>query len=263
MPQEPTRARRARPHPAFAAYAHPERLVSTEWLSINLGAPGVKVVESDEDVLLYDIGHIPGAVKIDWHLDLNDPVTRDYIDGAAFADLMSRKGISGTTRSSSTATRATGGRRTRCGCSRCSATRTCVCSTVDGTRGCRRIATPRSTSRHPPPPSIRSSNATTVRSGRSRTTSWHTWATARWSTSGRRRSTRASARTCPTTPRRARCGAATSRPRCRSRGLGPRRPTGVSAAARSSRRSTATSHATTTWSRTAASASARATRGSS
>ncbi|MBM4494820.1 sulfurtransferase, partial [Rhodococcus hoagii] len=68
--------------------------MSTEWLSINLGAPGVKVVESDEDVLLYDIGHIPGAVKIDWHLDLNDPVTRDYIDGAAFADLMSRKGIS-------------------------------------------------------------------------------------------------------------------------------------------------------------------------
>lgn len=82
------------PNPAFAAYTHPERLVSTEWLSVNLGAPGVKVVESDEDVLLYDIGHIPGAVKIDWHLDLNDPVTRDYIDGAAFAALMSRKGIS-------------------------------------------------------------------------------------------------------------------------------------------------------------------------
>ncbi|WP_305092233.1 sulfurtransferase [Prescottella sp. R16] len=81
------------PHPAFAAYAHPERLVSTEWLSVHLGTPGVKVVESDEDVLLYDIGHIPGAVKIDWHLDLNDPVTRDYIDGEAFADLMSRKGI--------------------------------------------------------------------------------------------------------------------------------------------------------------------------
>ncbi|WP_433606197.1 sulfurtransferase [Prescottella agglutinans] len=81
------------PNPAFAAYTHPERLVSTEWLSVNLGAPGVKVVESDEDVLLYDIGHIPGAVKVDWHVDLNDPVTRDYIDGAAFADLMSRKGI--------------------------------------------------------------------------------------------------------------------------------------------------------------------------
>ncbi len=78
---------------AFSAYADPSRLVSTEWLSAHLGHPEVKVVESDEDVLLYDVGHIPGAVKIDWHLDLNDPVTRDYIDGAAFADLMNRKGI--------------------------------------------------------------------------------------------------------------------------------------------------------------------------
>ncbi|MDG3012957.1 sulfurtransferase [Speluncibacter jeojiensis] len=78
---------------AFAEFAHPERLVSTEWLSAHLGSPGLVVVESDEDVLLYDVGHIPGAVKIDWHLDLNDPVTRDYIEGPAFADLMSRKGI--------------------------------------------------------------------------------------------------------------------------------------------------------------------------
>ncbi|MBP1162997.1 thiosulfate/3-mercaptopyruvate sulfurtransferase [Rhodococcus sp. PvR044] len=82
------------PNPSFAAYAHPERLVTSEWLGAHIGAPGVKIVESDEDVLLYDVGHIPGAVKIDWHLDLNDPVTRDYIDGEAFADLMSRKGIS-------------------------------------------------------------------------------------------------------------------------------------------------------------------------
>lgn len=81
------------PHPSFAAYADPGRLVSSEWLSAHLGHPEVKVVESDEDVLLYDVGHIPGAVKIDWHLDLNDPVTRDYIDGAAFAALMDRKGI--------------------------------------------------------------------------------------------------------------------------------------------------------------------------
>lgn len=81
------------PHPAFAAYAHPERLVSTEWLSANLGAPGLKVVESDEDVLLYDVGHIPGAVKVDWHVDLNDPVARDYISGEQFAELMNRKGI--------------------------------------------------------------------------------------------------------------------------------------------------------------------------
>jgi thiosulfate/3-mercaptopyruvate sulfurtransferase len=77
----------------FSEYAHPERLVSTDWLQQNLGTPGLVVVESDEDVLLWDTGHIAGAVKIDWHLDLNDPVQRDYVDGDAFAALMSRNGI--------------------------------------------------------------------------------------------------------------------------------------------------------------------------
>ena len=83
----------AETNPEFADYAHPERLVSTDWLAQHLGEPGLVVVESDEDVLLYDTGHIPGAVKIDWHLDLNDPVTRDYVDGAGFAALMARAGI--------------------------------------------------------------------------------------------------------------------------------------------------------------------------
>lgn len=68
--------------------------MSTEWLAQNLESPGVVVVESDEDVLLYEIGHIPGAVKIDWHTDLNDPVVRDYVQGEAFARLLSSKGIS-------------------------------------------------------------------------------------------------------------------------------------------------------------------------
>ncbi|MGF1666802.1 MAG: sulfurtransferase [Acidimicrobiia bacterium] len=77
----------------FAAYAHPERLVSTEWLAEHLDDPGVVVVESDEDVLLYETGHIPGAVKVDWHADLNDPLVRDYLDAEAFASLMSAKGI--------------------------------------------------------------------------------------------------------------------------------------------------------------------------
>ena len=77
----------------FAAYAHPEKLVSTDWLAEHLGSEGLVVVESDEDVLLYETGHIPGAVKIDWHTELNDPVTRDYVDGAGFAALMSAKGI--------------------------------------------------------------------------------------------------------------------------------------------------------------------------
>lgn len=80
--------------PAFSGFAHPERLVSTEWLAEHLGEPGLVVVESDEDVLLYETGHIEGAVKIDWHTDLNDPVQRDYIDGAAFAELLGSKGIS-------------------------------------------------------------------------------------------------------------------------------------------------------------------------
>ena len=84
----------ADPDPALTAYAHPERLVTADWLSGNLGRPGLAIVESDEDVLLYDIGHIPGAVKIDWHTDLNDPHVRDYINGEQFAELMDRKGIS-------------------------------------------------------------------------------------------------------------------------------------------------------------------------
>jgi len=79
---------------SFVGFAHPERLVSTEWLTAHFGHPGLVIVESDEDVLLYETGHIPGAVKIDWHTDLNDPVERDYIDGAGFAALMSAKGIS-------------------------------------------------------------------------------------------------------------------------------------------------------------------------
>ncbi|MDQ2721798.1 MAG: sulfurtransferase [Actinomycetota bacterium] len=78
----------------FADYAHPERLVSTGWVAEHLGEPGLVVVESDEDVLLYDSGHIPGSVKVDWHTELNDTVTRDYVDGAGFAKLMAAKGIS-------------------------------------------------------------------------------------------------------------------------------------------------------------------------
>lgn len=76
----------------FAEYAHQDVLVSTQWLKENLGK--VIVVESNEDILLYDTGHIPTAVKLDWHTELNDPVTRDYLDGEGFAKLMDAKGIS-------------------------------------------------------------------------------------------------------------------------------------------------------------------------
>ncbi len=78
----------------FAAYARPGKLVTGEWLEQRLGQPGLVVVESDEDVLLYETGHIPGAVKIDWHTELNQPVVRDYVEGEGFAELLSRKGIS-------------------------------------------------------------------------------------------------------------------------------------------------------------------------
>jgi thiosulfate/3-mercaptopyruvate sulfurtransferase len=83
----------------IAAYAHPERLVTTDWLAEQIdtgrigGPDGIALLESDEDLLLYDTGHIPGAVKIDWHVDLNDPLTRDYIDGPGFAQVMGARGI--------------------------------------------------------------------------------------------------------------------------------------------------------------------------
>lgn len=78
-------------------YAHPEALVSTAWLAEHLNDPNVRIVESNEDPLLYDTGHIPGAVKIDWTTDLNDPIRRDYLDSERFARLMSEKGIANDT----------------------------------------------------------------------------------------------------------------------------------------------------------------------
>ncbi|CAB4546887.1 MAG: sulfurtransferase [Actinobacteria bacterium] len=76
----------------ISEYAHPEVLVTTEWLAENLGK--VVVVESNEDILLYDTCHIPSAIKLDWHTDLNDKIRRDYLNGEGFAKLMSAKGIS-------------------------------------------------------------------------------------------------------------------------------------------------------------------------
>ncbi len=78
---------------AAKQYARPEALVSTEWLASHRDDPKVRVLESDEDLLLYDMGHIPGALKIDWHADLNDPVQRDYIDRERFQALARRLGI--------------------------------------------------------------------------------------------------------------------------------------------------------------------------
>ena len=75
----------------YQGYAQKDVLVTTQWLKEN--ASEVVIVESNEDILLYDTGHIPGAVKLDWHTELNDSVTRDYLQGEAFAALMDKKGI--------------------------------------------------------------------------------------------------------------------------------------------------------------------------
>jgi thiosulfate/3-mercaptopyruvate sulfurtransferase len=78
---------------AAKQYAHPEALVSTDWLAGHLSDSSVRILESDEDVLLYVMGHIPGALKIDWHADLNDQVQRDYVSRADFEKLLRRLGI--------------------------------------------------------------------------------------------------------------------------------------------------------------------------
>ena len=74
-------------------YVHPEVLVSTDWVAQHLNDPSVRILESDEDVLLYDLGHIPGAQKIDWHTDLNDSVVRDYVSREQFQALLRKLGI--------------------------------------------------------------------------------------------------------------------------------------------------------------------------
>lgn len=78
----------------MAEYVHPELLVSTQWVSEHINDDNIVVVESDEDVLLYEIGHIPGAVKVDWQTELQDQVVRDYVSKENFEKLMSKKGIS-------------------------------------------------------------------------------------------------------------------------------------------------------------------------
>jgi thiosulfate/3-mercaptopyruvate sulfurtransferase len=74
-------------------YARPDVLVSTDWVADHLNDPKVRLVESDEDVLLYETGHIPGAVKIDWVADLNDPLVRDYVSRERLQAVLRAKGI--------------------------------------------------------------------------------------------------------------------------------------------------------------------------
>jgi len=80
-----------------SGYAHPEVLVETSWVADHLNDPNIRLIEADEDVLLYEVGHLPGAVKLDWHVDVQDPVARDFVNQQAFEQLMSHWGISNDT----------------------------------------------------------------------------------------------------------------------------------------------------------------------
>jgi thiosulfate/3-mercaptopyruvate sulfurtransferase len=82
---------------AASGYIHPEVLVETSWVAEHLNDPAIRIIEADEDVLLYEVGHIPGAVKLDWHVDVQDAVARDFIDQKGFEQLMSRWGVSNDT----------------------------------------------------------------------------------------------------------------------------------------------------------------------
>ncbi len=74
-------------------YTNPDKLVSTDWVAANLNDDNIRIIESNEDPLLYPSGHIPGAVEVDWVKDLNDPLRRDYLDKSGYEALASRIGI--------------------------------------------------------------------------------------------------------------------------------------------------------------------------
>ena len=78
---------------ADRGYRHPDALVSTEWVAAHANDPSVRIVESNEDTLLYASGHVPGAVHVDWTADLNDQLRRDYIERAGFEKLMAKIGV--------------------------------------------------------------------------------------------------------------------------------------------------------------------------
>lgn len=78
----------------MAEYSNPEVLVSTDWVAEHIDDPGIVIVESNEDILLYETGHIQNAVKVDWQNELQDQLVRDYVNKDDFERLMSEKGIS-------------------------------------------------------------------------------------------------------------------------------------------------------------------------
>ena len=78
-------------------YAHPEYLVDTEWVAKHLDDPNVRIIESDEDPLLYSIGHIPGSVQVDWFSTLQHPLRRDFLTKEQFEEVASKLGITNDT----------------------------------------------------------------------------------------------------------------------------------------------------------------------
>ena len=78
----------------MSEYSNPELLVSTDWVAEHLDDPSIVIVESNEDILLYETGHIQNAVKVDWQNELQDQLVRDYVNKDDFEKLMSEKGIS-------------------------------------------------------------------------------------------------------------------------------------------------------------------------
>ncbi|HEV2970190.1 MAG TPA: sulfurtransferase [Pirellulales bacterium] len=81
----------------MAKYAFPEVLVSTQWVAEHQQDAQIRIVESDEDPLVYQQGHIPGAVRLDWHTELENPVIRDFVDKEHFETVMRSKGIANDT----------------------------------------------------------------------------------------------------------------------------------------------------------------------
>src|SRR5260370_2952934 len=80
-----------------SGYVHPEVLVETSWVAEHLNDSSIRLIEADEDVLLYEIGHLPGAAKLDWHVDVQNPLNRDFVDQKALEQLFSRWGITNDT----------------------------------------------------------------------------------------------------------------------------------------------------------------------
>ncbi len=81
----------------MSEYVHPEVLVDSQWVANHLNDSNVRIIEASEDVLLYEVGHIPGAVKLDWHVDVQDPVRRDFVDEEGLEKLLGGWGINNDT----------------------------------------------------------------------------------------------------------------------------------------------------------------------